>query len=135
MPRGGHPTFLCRFSSPGWNRLRRSGSGLAPRDALLDLGGTAETIGIRWPAPCLAAELCARFGPLAATSANHHGEPPLCSAKEVATIFSSNVRLVLDGGTLSGEASTVVDLTSDEPSVLREGALSIAEVKEALLSH
>lgn len=104
-------------------------------DVRLDLGGTAETIGIRWPATSLAAELCARFGPLAATSANRHGEPPLCSAKEVATIFSSSIRLVLDGGILSGVASTVVDLTGDEPSVLREGALSIAEVKVALLSR
>jgi tRNA A37 threonylcarbamoyladenosine synthetase subunit TsaC/SUA5/YrdC len=59
----------------------------------------------------------------------------LCSADEVATTFSSSLRLVLDGGILSGLASTVVDLTGDEPSVLREGALSIAEVKEILLLH
>jgi L-threonylcarbamoyladenylate synthase len=53
----------------------------------------------------------------------------------VATTFSSSLRLVLDGGILSGLASTVVDLTGDEPLVLREGALSIAEVKEALLLY
>lgn len=104
-------------------------------DVRLDLGGRAETIGIRWPALSLAVEVCALFGPLAATSANHHGEPPLCSAEDVARTFSSSIDLVLDGGTLSGLASTVVDLTGDEPSVLREGAMSVAEVNAALVSR
>lgn len=98
----------------------------------LDLGGEGDTIGIRWPAPSLAVEVCRLFGPLAATSANHHGEPPLCSAQEVAETFASSVSVVLDGGLLSGIASAVVDLTGDEPSVLREGVLSAAKVNEAL---
>ena len=103
-------------------------------DVRLDLGGAGDTIGIRWPARSLAVEVCSRFGPLAATSANHHGETPLRSAQQVAETFASSVSLVLDGGFLSGIASAVVDLTGAEPSVLREGALTPAKVKEALQS-
>jgi tRNA threonylcarbamoyl adenosine modification protein (Sua5/YciO/YrdC/YwlC family) len=98
----------------------------------LDLGGDGTTVGIRWPELSMVAEICNRFGPLAATSANRHGDPPLRDAKEVATAFAGSVPLVLDGGHCSGLASTVVDLTGDEPKVLREGTLSAAEVADAL---
>jgi L-threonylcarbamoyladenylate synthase len=101
-------------------------------DVSLHLGGDGKTVGIRWPDRSMVVELCTRFGPLAATSANLHGQPPLQSASEVATVFSGSVAVVLDGGTCSGLASTVVDLTGDEPLVLREGAVSSIEVKEAL---
>lgn len=90
----------------------------------LHLGGDGATVGIRWPAHALAVELCDRCGPLAATSANRHGEPPLATASEVAEAFCDSVAVVLDGGRCPGLASAVVDLTGDAPRVLRAGALS-----------
>jgi L-threonylcarbamoyladenylate synthase len=101
-------------------------------DLDLDLGGDGTTVGVRWPARSMVVELCNLFGPLAATSANRHGEPPLLSAAEVATTFAGSVAVVVDGGVCSGLASTVVDLTRDDAPVLREGAVSAAKVKEAL---
>lgn len=95
------------------------------------LGGDGTTIGIRWPDHDLAVDLCARCGPLAATSANRHGEPPLETAVEVAEVFADEVAVVLDGGSCPGTASTVVDLTGDSPRLLREGAVSEAVVSEA----
>jgi L-threonylcarbamoyladenylate synthase len=102
------------------------------KDVVLHLGGDATTVGIRWPADSAVLEVCSRFGPLAATSANRHGEPPLRSAKEVAVTFAESIALVLDGGSCSGLASTVVDLTGPEPKVLREGAISAIEIDQAL---
>jgi L-threonylcarbamoyladenylate synthase len=102
------------------------------RDLQLDLGGDGTTVGIRWPEGSAVVEVCSRFGPIAATSANLHGEPPLGTAAEVANAFADSVAVVLDGGRCSGLASTVVDLTREVPAVLREGAISAVEVEEAL---
>jgi tRNA A37 threonylcarbamoyladenosine synthetase subunit TsaC/SUA5/YrdC len=41
--------------------------------------------------------------------------------------------MILDAGTLgSGEASTVVDVTSDTPKILREGAIDAAKIRTVL---
>ena len=101
-------------------------------EVTLDLGGDGATVGVRWPAGSAVVEVCSRFGPLAATSANRHGEPPLRTAPEVARTFAESVAVVLDGGYCSGLASTVVDLTGDQPKLLREGAMPWADVEKAL---
>ncbi len=100
----------------------------------LHVGGDGSTVGIRWPAHELASELCARCGPLAATSANRHGEPPLETAAEVARAFASQVAVVVDGGRCRGRASTVVDLTGDSPRVLRAGEVPEEVLLEAFSS-
>jgi L-threonylcarbamoyladenylate synthase len=97
----------------------------------LHIGGDGKTIGIRWPDHGLAVELCERCGPLAASSANLHGEPPLTTAAEVAEAFAQSVDVVVDGGICPGNASTVVDLTGDVPVVLREGVVSRSAVEAA----
>lgn len=81
------------------------------------------TIGLRWPSHEIAVALCSRCGPLLATSANHHGEPPAETAMTVAHTFGDSLAVVLDGGTCAGVASTVIDLTSGTPRVLRAGAV------------
>ncbi|HEX2119827.1 MAG TPA: L-threonylcarbamoyladenylate synthase, partial [Acidimicrobiales bacterium] len=43
-----------------------------------DLGEDELTVGVRSPAHPVPQALCAAAGPLATTSANRHGEPPLC---------------------------------------------------------
>jgi L-threonylcarbamoyladenylate synthase len=98
----------------------------------VDLGGSDQTIGLRVPAHGLVTDLCARCGPLLATSANRHGQPPIETAAEVALVFSGEIALVLDGGPCSGLASTVIDLTGSEPKVLRAGAMPAALLDEVL---
>ena len=92
---------------------------------------TGETVGLRVPANDPVAELCRACGPLATTSANLHGEPPLTTAVAVRGAFGGDV-LVVDGGTCDGAASTVVDCTVDPPTLLREGAIGWVEVQRAL---
>lgn len=89
-----------------------------------DLGGDPTTIGIRCPDHDFVRALCRQAGPLATTSANRHKEPTPPDADGVAAALDdSGVALVVDGGRCEGEPSTVVDLTGDQPRVLREGAV------------
>jgi L-threonylcarbamoyladenylate synthase len=59
---------------------------------------------------------------VAATSANRPGEPDPRSVDEIPEEFRAACPFV-DGGLLPGTPSTVLDLTGDEPVVLREGAV------------
>jgi L-threonylcarbamoyladenylate synthase len=87
------------------------------------------TVGLRVPDDDLArAVIRGCGGALAVTSANRHDERPATSAAGVAAIFGDEL-LILDGGSRDGGvASTVVDLTSDPPTVLRAGAVSAGEL-------
>ena len=74
--------------------------------------------------------------PLFQTSANRAGEPPPASFEEIDPEILEAADLAIDGGELTGRPSTVVDVTGLETGndweVLREGALSVAEVAARL---
>lgn len=82
-----------------------------------------DTVAVRVPDAPWALALAEHFGPVTATSANRHGEPAARSAWEAETV--PGLDLVVDGGTLPGTASTIVDATGTEPRVIRPGALVI----------
>lgn len=91
-------------------------------------GVRQDTIGVRLPEVTgLAAELLARVGVLAATSANIHGGTDPRRVGDIPREILDGVAAVLDVGALPGTPSTVVDLTGAEPSVLREGVVPAAE--------
>jgi tRNA threonylcarbamoyl adenosine modification protein (Sua5/YciO/YrdC/YwlC family) len=92
-----------------------------------ELGGDASTVGLRAPAAELARRLCAAVGPLATTSANRHGRPPLETAAAVSGEFGPSL-VVVDGGHCGGVPSTVVDVTVDPVRCLRAGGVDMAEV-------
>ena len=91
-----------------------------------------ERLGVRLIEGPLAGAACAVFQ----TSANRSGEPPAARFEEVDPEIVDQVDLAIDGGELTGMPSTVVDLTAieagGEPAILREGALSRAELELAL---
>ncbi len=98
-----------------------------------DLGGDAATVAVRIPRHPLALALLARTGPLAVTSANVSGRPPLEDADSLAGAFGDEVAVYLcQEASLSGPASTVVDLTGEPPCVLRVGAVPEADVAQLL---
>lgn len=99
------------------------------RDLSWTLGGDEGTIGMRCPANPLARALCERVGPIATTSANFHGEPPIRTAGEIRTRFGDRVAMVVDGGTLEGLPSTVVDLTASSPRCVREGEVAFVDIE------
>ena len=98
-----------------------------------DLGETRGTVAVRMPDDDRALELLGRTGPLAVSSANLTGEPAALDADDAERMLGDSVEVVLDGGASPGAAaSTIVDCTGDAPVVLREGAISRAELGEVL---
>jgi L-threonylcarbamoyladenylate synthase len=98
-------------------------------------GPDPSRIGLRVPvlAPSIAAAID-RIGAIAATSANMVGQPDPSSYDEVSEAILSKVAVAIDGGpTPRGRSSTVVDLTGRDPVVLREGAVSEAEIRALLV--
>jgi len=91
-------------------------------------GARPDTIGVRVPAVAgPAAEALQRAGAVAATSANLHGGPDPRRLADVPPEILALAEAALDAGELPGTPSTVVDLTTPEPLVLREGAMPRAE--------
>jgi tRNA threonylcarbamoyl adenosine modification protein (Sua5/YciO/YrdC/YwlC family) len=82
-----------------------------------------QTVGLRIPDHSFCLAITRLVGePIITTSANISGEAPLQTAWEIEEELGHALDLVVDCGTPSGLASTVVDLTGAEPVVLREGA-------------
>jgi L-threonylcarbamoyladenylate synthase len=98
-----------------------------------DLGATKGTVMLRMPLHPVALELLRDVGPMAVSSANISGSPPPATVAGAVAQLGAAVDVYLDGGD-SGEpvASTIVDLTGEDPLVLREGAVSSAQVAEVL---
>lgn len=94
-----------------------------------------ETVAVRVPAYAPARELIRRAGgALAVTSANKSGQPAATTAAEVVKQLGRRIPLVLDGGPVEGGAeSSIVDCSRDRPRLLREAALSRAELEKTAL--
>jgi L-threonylcarbamoyladenylate synthase len=86
-------------------------------------GDDPMAIGVRVPELTeAAAAVVGAVGAVVATSANLPGAPAARDVQEVPAELRAGSAVVLDGGTLPGVASTVLDLTGAEPRVLRQGA-------------
>ena len=85
-----------------------------------------KTIGIRIPANRIALKLLELLEtPIVAPSANFYHEHTPTSAKQVRDNFNNLIPMILDGGESKiGIASTIVDLTTDPPRILREGSIT-----------
>ena len=92
----------------------------------------AERLGLRLIDGPLAGAMC----PIFQTSANRSGEPAPAHFADVPREILTAVDVAIDGGTLTGLPSTVVDLTeldaSGEWTVLREGGMASAELERSL---
>jgi tRNA threonylcarbamoyl adenosine modification protein (Sua5/YciO/YrdC/YwlC family) len=98
-----------------------------------DLGVTRGTVMLRMPLHPVALELLRDVGPMAVSSANISGRSPATTVGEAVEQLGSAAAVYLDGGPCRvGVASTIVDLTGDEPRILREGAVLAAQVAEVL---
>lgn len=99
------------------------------------LTATTGTVGLRMPAATVAQAFLAAFGgPIIGTSANKAGGPDPADAKTVQRAVGGQIDLVLDGGRVAlGVPSTVIDCTQVPARVLREGAVSKANLAEKML--
>jgi len=102
------------------------------------LRGPDGGIAVRWTSHHAIARLVAALGsPLTSTSANVPGQPPGPGADAIARDFAPAVKkgqlLVLDGGVLGNRPpSTVVDCTRPRAQIVREGTLSVNELRRAV---
>lgn len=92
------------------------------------------TVGLRLPDDEQARSLVQVCGGrLTATSANPSGREPATSADQVADYFPRGVDLIVDGGEVTvTKPSTVIDISQGVPSLIREGAVSMAELESVL---
>ena len=92
-------------------------------------GESPDTIGVRVPQlPRETSAVVRRAGVVVATSANEPGGPDPATLEEVPVRIRAGAGVAIDGGRVPGTSSTVVDLTADEPKILREGAVPVSEV-------
>lgn len=93
-----------------------------------------DSVGLRIPNNDVALSLIRLSGGLlVGSSANRTGEAPPRSVCELSGELKETVDVVLDGGaTVQGVPSTVVDLTSEKPRLLRQGPISFEAVLAAL---
>ena len=108
--------------------------GRAADDLSEELTAGTQTVGVRLPNDDRVRALIeACGGVLTATSANVSGDPPSRSAVEVEKYFSRRIEVIVDGGVTTVESpSSVVDATSDEIKLVREGVIPWIDILSAL---
>jgi tRNA threonylcarbamoyl adenosine modification protein (Sua5/YciO/YrdC/YwlC family) len=95
-----------------------------------DLGDTRGTVAIRMPLHQVALELLKETGPMAVSSANRSGAPPATTAAEAEKQLGDSVSVYLDGGPCDDNApSTILDLTTAVPRVLRKGSVPVDKLR------
>ena len=97
----------------------------------LHLGEPEATVGLRVPDHALVRAVAERTGPVAATSANRHGEPTSVTVEEAVLALDGDLDAVVDAGALEGRASTVIDATTSPWRTLRDGPLPAADILAA----
>ncbi|WP_022766264.1 L-threonylcarbamoyladenylate synthase [Butyrivibrio sp. XPD2006] len=96
--------------------------------------GGLDTVAIRMPNNEIALELIRQSGGyIAAPSANTSGRPSPTLARYCVEDLSGKIEMIIDGGQVGiGLESTIVDLTSEEPMILRPGYITQDMLKEVL---
>ena len=91
------------------------------------------SIGVRIPNHGFLLKLLKRLGqPLAATSANLSGRREALNAADAVQWLDGEPDLLVDGGEIQGgAASTVVSLLGEQPTILREGPITLEEILAA----
>jgi len=120
--------FLARRFWPGGLTLVLSRKATVPAHL-----ASRFTIAVRIPNHPVCLALIKGLGnPVTGTSANTSGQPAALTADEVGQQLEGKVDLVIDGGRCpGGRESTIVDMTSEPPTILRHGAIPSHEIDKA----
>ena len=107
-----------------------------PKSSKVPYGTTGglDTVAVRMPDDPVASRLIALAGvPVAAPSANTSGRPSPTTADHVWQDMNGRIDMIIDGGPVGiGVESTIVDVSSPVPSVLRPGAITLEMLREVL---
>jgi L-threonylcarbamoyladenylate synthase len=95
-----------------------------------DLGDSKGTVALRMPLHAVALDLLKEIGPMAVSSANRSGAPAATTAAEAEKQLGDSVAVYLDGGPCDDNIpSTILDLTTAVPRLLRRGAVSVEKLR------
>ncbi|MCF6474372.1 threonylcarbamoyl-AMP synthase [Nonomuraea sp. MG754425] len=95
-----------------------------------DLGDTKGTVAVRMPLHPVALDLLKETGPMAVSSANRSGAAAATTAEEAEKQLGESVEVYLDGGkTTDNTPSTILDLTTAVPRLLRRGAIPVEKLR------
>ncbi|MBT0950900.1 L-threonylcarbamoyladenylate synthase [Streptococcus infantis] len=86
------------------------------------------TVGFRMPSHPVTLELIREFGPLIGPSANISGQSSGVSFKEILKDFGQEVLGIEDDAFLTGQDSTILDLSGDEAKILRQGSITREDI-------
>nr|WP_314462747.1 L-threonylcarbamoyladenylate synthase [uncultured Clostridium sp.] len=107
-----------------------------PKSGLVPYGTTGglDTVAVRMPADPVASALIRLAGvPIAAPSANTSGRPSPTTADHVWQDMNGKIQMIVDGGAVGiGVESTIIDVSGDEPMILRPGAVTQEMASEVL---
>ena len=70
--------------------------------------------------------------PLLVPSANRADQTPAMNDEEVKNIFNEEVKVIIPGQSVGGLPSTIIDLTGEEIKLIRQGPISLEDIKKAL---
>jgi len=95
--------------------------------------GDLASIALRCPDHAFTTQLIGQLGqPILAPSANLAGEAPPVQVGDISKQITKHVDMVVDGGRcVGGQASTLLDLCSSPPTILRQGGISRKTLQEA----
>ena len=93
-----------------------------------------DSVGFRCPDHDFCRRVTEAFGkPLTTTSVNPSGQIPAVDLDSIRTYFPRELDLIVDAGSIKGNAgSTIVDITTPTPRILRSGAIPDARIMETL---
>ena len=86
------------------------------------------TVGFRIPSHPITLELIREFGPLIGPSANVSGHTSGVSFKEILKDFDQEILGLEDDSFLTGQDSTILDLSGDKVKILRQGAITREDI-------
>lgn len=101
-------------------------------DVLLEVTGGQQTVALRIPDNPLALALLRQFaGGVAAPSANRFNHISPTRAEHVMAELGESIDLILDGGDCTvGLESTIIDLTTEPPVILRPGHITLKQLEQ-----
>jgi L-threonylcarbamoyladenylate synthase len=100
----------------------------------LKVTGNTGRVALRWPDSRIASALIeAVHGPITGTSANLSGFPSCTNASQIVKQLGERLPLILDSGDTGAiMASTIVRISGNEWTIVREGAIPESEITAAL---
>lgn len=102
----------------------------AARNVPKKLWTKRKTVGIRIPDHPVALKLIEEIGnPIISTSTTNRKGEVIYDPVEIKSVFNTHVDLMLSTGNLASETSSVIDLSTDEPVIIRRGAGDISMFK------